>query len=222
MSQCSSDLAYLMGSSRFLIANLKNSNGHCGERQSQASPRPSSQKRLKLSSVRYVVFDLETTGLSPVSDAILEIGALKIEDGVITGSVFERFVNPGFPIPYYITRINGIRDQMVADAPTIGRVLPEFLEWIDGAPLVAHNAAFDMGFIHANSRRLKLTPPADATCTVQLSKRLFPSERRHNLDAVCERLQLTVGTRHRALADVELTAQAFLRFQAMLERTQHA
>ena len=170
--------------------------------------------------MRYVVFDLETTGLSPVSDAILEIGALVIEHGIVTGQTFERFVNPGFPIPFYISRINGIRDHMVADAPTIGKVLPEFLDWIGDTPLVAHNAAFDMGFLHANSRRLKLSPPERATCTVELSRRLYPLERRHNLDAVCERLGLEVTGRHRALADVELTAKVFLHFQTLLLESQ--
>jgi DNA polymerase III epsilon subunit len=167
--------------------------------------------------MRYVVFDLETTGLSPVSDAILEIGALVIEDGAITDQSFQRFVNPGFPIPYHITRINGINDAMVREARTIGKIMPEFLEFIRGASLVAHNASFDMGFIAANTRRLGLPMPASATCTVELSRRLFPRERRHNLDAVCERLNLRVEQRHRAMADVELTAQAFLRFQQMLE-----
>ncbi len=170
--------------------------------------------------MRHVVFDLETTGLSPTSDGILEIGALVIQDGVITGERFQRLVNPGFPIPYYITRINGINDRMVSDAPTIGRVLPEFLEFVRGANLVAHNASFDLGFLHANSRRLNLIAPVQATCTMELSRRLYPRERRHNLDAVCERLALQVSNRHRAMADVELTAQAFLRFQDMLSLSQ--
>jgi DNA polymerase-3 subunit epsilon len=164
-----------------------------------------------------VVFDLETTGLSPERDAILEIGALRISDGRITGDFFERFVNPRVPIPYFITRINGINQAMVARAHGIERVLPEFLDWVGDAPLVAHNAPFDMGFLSVNSRRLNLRPPERVTCTVNLSRRLYPQERRHSLDAVCERLNLrSSGARHRALADVELTAQAYLHFQAML------
>jgi DNA polymerase III epsilon subunit len=170
--------------------------------------------------MRYVVFDLETTGLSPISDAILEIGAMVVENGELTDRVFQSFVNPGFPIPWHITRINGINDAMVQDARTIGKVMPEFLEFIEGSTLVAHNASFDMGFIAANTRRLGLPMPAAATCTVELSRRLFPRERRHNLDAVCQRLNLRVAARHRALADVELTAKAFLRFQEMLELAQ--
>lgn len=167
----------------------------------------------------YVVFDLETTGLSPERDAILEIGAMRVTDGRITGETFERFVNPGVRIPYFITRINGITDRMVARAPAIGAVLPEFLDWVGDAQLVAHNAAFDMGFLHVNSRRLGLSAPLRATCTVELSRRLYPRERQHGLDAVCERLALTPnGSRHRALTDVELTARAFLHFQTLLER----
>ena len=94
----------------------------------------------------YVVFDLETTGFSPVKDKIIEIGAVKVEEGKITDK-FSTFVNPKVPIPFEITRLTSITDEMVMNAPTIEEVLPEFLEFIDGAALVAHNAGFDVGFI---------------------------------------------------------------------------
>jgi DNA polymerase III subunit epsilon len=169
-----------------------------------------------LTTMNAVVFDLETTGLSPARDAILEIGAMVVENGVLTGEVFHTLVNPGRSIPYFITRINGIRDSMVRDAPSIQTALPGFLAFIDGRQLVAHNASFDMGFIRENARRLHLEPPEHAICTVELSKRVFPRERAHNLDAVCSRLGLVPNGRHRALADVEVTAQAFVRFQEMI------
>ena len=165
-----------------------------------------------------VIFDLETTGLSPYRDAILEIGAVVVRDGVLTDERFHAMVNPGFPIPYHITRINGINDRMVQDAPRIAEALPRFLEFVGDRGLVAHNASFDMGFIQAHAARLNLTAPVRALCTVELSRRVYPRERRHNLDAVCERLGLIVTDRHRALADVELTAQAFIQFQRILAR----
>jgi DNA polymerase III subunit epsilon len=163
-----------------------------------------------------VVFDLETTGLSPARDAILEIGAMVVEDGVLTGEVFHTMVNPGCNIPYFITKINGIRDSMVRDAPNIRSALPGFLEFIAGRQLVAHNASFDMGFIRENASRLNLESPKHAICTVELSRRVFPRERSHNLDAVCSRLGLVPNGRHRALADVEVTAQAFVMFQEII------
>ena len=165
-----------------------------------------------------VIFDLETTGLSPYRDAILEIGAVVVRDGAVTDERFHAMVNPGFPIPYHITRINGINDRMVADAPGIGEVLPRFLEFVGERGLVAHNASFDMGFVHAHAARLGVRAPVRALCTVELSRRVYPRERRHNLDAVCERLGLVAVDRHRALGDVELTAQAFIHFQRILAK----
>jgi DNA polymerase III subunit epsilon len=166
--------------------------------------------------VEFVIFDLETTGLSPERDAILEIGALVIRDDTITDEVFETLVQPNRRIPFYITKINGINDRMVQHAPGIATALPSFLEFVAGRQLVAHNASFDMGFIRANAVRLGLEAPIRATCTVQLSKKAFPNEARHNLDAICTRLGIQASNRHRALADVEVTAQAFLEFRRRL------
>jgi DNA polymerase III subunit epsilon len=166
--------------------------------------------------VEFVVFDLETTGLSPERDAIVEIGALVVRDEQITSETFETLVHPRRNIPFYISKINGINDRMVQNAPTIDEALPEFLEFVAGRQLVAHNASFDIGFVRASAARLGLNAPVRATCTVQLSKRAFPQESRHNLDAICARLGLQASTRHRALADVEVTAQAFLEFRRRL------
>ena len=166
--------------------------------------------------VEFVIFDLETTGLSPERDAILEIGALVVRDDLITAEVFETLVQPKRKIPFYITKINGINDRMVQNAPSIETALPSFLEFVAGRQLVAHNASFDIGFVRANAVRLGLEAPIRATCTVQLSRRAFPNESRHNLDAICTRLGITTNNRHRALADVEMTAKAFLEFRRML------
>ena len=99
----------------------------------------------------YVVFDLETTGFSSIKDKIIEIGAVKVENGVITDK-FSTFVNPKVPIPFEITQLTSITDDMVMDAPDIETILPQFLEFVGDAVLVAHNAGFDVSFIEQNCR----------------------------------------------------------------------
>ena len=101
----------------------------------------------------YVVFDIETTGFSPVNNRIIEIGAVKVSGGKVTDR-FSDFVNPQVPIPFEIEKLTGIRDDMVTDAPLIEEVLPRFLRFCGGCVLVAHNAGFDMSFILENARRL--------------------------------------------------------------------
>lgn len=100
----------------------------------------------------YVVFDLETTGLSPVNDSIIEIGAVKIQNKKVVDR-FSTFVNPKIPIPYNIEQLTGIDDSMVVDADTIENILPEFLKFCDGAVMVAHNAEFDVTFIRERQKQ---------------------------------------------------------------------
>lgn len=94
----------------------------------------------------FVVFDIETTGFSAVNDRIIEIGAVKVENGVITEK-FSEFVNPERPIPFEIEKLTSINDRMVEDAPNISVILPRFMDFCKGSVLVAHNADFDTGFI---------------------------------------------------------------------------
>ncbi len=173
-----------------------------------------------------VVFDLETTGLSPERDAIVEIGAVRIVDGRIDErQKYETLVRPttaaGDPmlIPWHAERVHGISNEMVRHAPTIHEVLPEFLEFIGIDAVVAHNIGFDGGFMRAGAQRLGLrwNPPAEL-CTVQLSRRAFPRERAHNLTVLAERLGLEFapGGRHRSYGDVQVTAQAYLQLMERL------
>ncbi len=104
----------------------------------------------------FVVFDIETTGFSPVNNRIIEIGAVKLRDGKVLDR-FSAFINPQVPIPFEIEKLTGIRDDMVKDAPLVEEVLPKFLEFASGSVLVAHNAGFDMSFIIENVRRLGLS-----------------------------------------------------------------
>jgi DNA polymerase III subunit epsilon len=175
----------------------------------------------------YVVFDLETTGLSPERDAIVEIGAMRVRGGQVQAhEVFQTLVKPQdahgntLSIPWYTVRVHGINDQMVRDAPQLDEVLPRFLEFVGGAAVVAHNVAFDSGFIRAGAARHGLLwQPAREVCTVQLSRRAFPQERGHKLDAVASRLELEFepGGRHRSMGDVRVTAEAFVRLTERLE-----
>ncbi len=164
-----------------------------------------------------VVFDLETTGLAPERDSIIEIGAFVVRHGELSGETFHSLIYPGRSIPSYVTRIHGIHDGMVKDAPRLIEVMPKFLEFVAGRTLVAHNAGFDMGFLKTHSQKLGLQAPHQYQCTMELSRRVFPAERRHNLDALCGRLGLYPSTRHRALADAEMTAHAFVALNKMLE-----
>ncbi|WP_412028629.1 PolC-type DNA polymerase III [Deinococcus yunweiensis] len=175
-----------------------------------------------------VVFDLETTGLSPERDGIVEIGALRIVDGRIDETQrYETLVRPtnatgdAMLIPWHAERVHGISNDMVRRAPTIAEVLPEFLDFVDGDAVVAHNIGFDGGFMRANATRLGLIwKPAAEHCTVQLSRRAFPKERAHNLTVLADRLGLNFapGGRHRSFGDVQVTAQAYVRLLELLQR----
>lgn len=174
-----------------------------------------------------VVFDLETTGLSPERDGIVEIGAVRVVDGRVEEDLrYETLVRPtnaaGAPmiIPWHAERVHGISNEMVRRAPTIEQVLPEFLDFVGGSPVVAHNIGFDGGFMRENARRLGLEwKPAAELCTVQLSRRAFPKERAHNLTVLADRLGLNFapGGRHRSFGDVQVTARAYLKLLEMLQ-----
>ena len=122
----------------------------------------------------FVVFDIETTGFSAIYDKIIEIGAVKVEKGVITER-FSRFVNPQRPIPYRIEELTKINDSMVMDADTIDKVLPEFLEFVKDSVLVAHNAEFDMSFIMHNATALGYEYDFTYADTVTLARALIPT-----------------------------------------------
>ena len=162
----------------------------------------------------FVVFDIETTGFSPVKNSIIEIGAVKIEGGEITDH-FSKFVNPKAPIPFEITRLTGITDDMVCDADTIETVLPEFLAFSKGCHLVAHNAQFDMSFIIENSKRLGYDTDFTYLDTLTLARVLFPAQNKHTLDAMAKVLKVNLENHHRAVHDAECTAHIFLKMAEM-------
>ncbi|MBP5282309.1 MAG: PolC-type DNA polymerase III [Lachnospiraceae bacterium] len=169
----------------------------------------------------YVVFDIETTGFSPVSNKIIEIGAVKVCGGEIVDR-FSTFVNPQVPIPFEIQQVTNIVDDMVMDAPLIEDVLPQFLEFCDGCSMVAHNANFDMSFIMENCRRLGYSDKFTFVDTMQIARVLLTEQAKHTLDAVCKTLGVSLEGHHRAVNDAEATAHMFVKFIQMLaERNIH-
>lgn len=164
----------------------------------------------------YVVFDLETTGFSPVVNRIIEIGAVRVEEGKIVKR-FSTFVNPQVPIPFKIENLTGIGDGMVLDAPVIEQVLPEFLEFCEGAVMVAHNAGFDMSFIEQNCKNLGLEREFTYVDTVAMARYLLPGLNRFKLDTVAKAVGVPLENHHRAVDDAACTAEIFVKFIRMLK-----
>ncbi len=164
----------------------------------------------------FVVFDIETTGFSPVNNRIIEIGAVKVADGEVQGR-YSVFVNPEVPIPFEIEKLTGINDEMVVGAAKIETVLPEFLEFCQDAVLVAHNANFDMSFIMENAARLGMQREFTYVDTVGIARVLLPHQAKHTLDAVAKTLGVSLENHHRAVEDAEATAEIFLKFIPMLK-----
>ena len=163
----------------------------------------------------FVVFDIETTGFSPVNNKIIEIGAVKIRQGEITDR-FSVFVNPGVPIPFEIEKLTSINDSMVMDAPPIEVILPQFLDFCQDAVLVAHNANFDMSFIMENAKRQGISRKFTFVDTLGIARVLLTHQAKHTLDAVAKTLSISLENHHRAVDDAECTAHIFLKFSAML------
>ena len=165
----------------------------------------------------FVVFDLETTGFSPTRNRIIEIGAVKVEQGRITDR-FSTFVNPEVPIPLRITEVTSIEDSMVADAPKIEAVLPEFLDFCKGCVLVAHNADFDYSFICKKGLEQGLDTEFTVVDTVGIARVLFPHLARYTLDNVAKVLKISLVNHHRAVEDAEATAEIFGKMIQVLEK----
>ena len=164
----------------------------------------------------YVVFDLETTGLSVRKNKIIEIGAVKVSGGKIVDR-FSTFVNPKEPIPFQIENLTGISDGMVMDAPEIEEILPEFLEFARDCVLVAHNAEFDTGFIINEAEKQKLPHDFTIVDTVPLSRILIPQISKFKLNNVAKALNVSLENHHRAVDDAGCTAEIFVKFVKMLK-----
>lgn len=163
----------------------------------------------------FIVVDVETTGLSPERDAIIEIGALRVRNGAIE-SRFETLLRPPGPGPLSaaIVSLTGIADAMLVDAPPAARALTAFAAWLDEAPgasWVAHNARFDRAFLfRAFEGQWGAAPEVAVLCTQRLGRRLLPKLGRYNLDHLCAHFGIRNRARHRALGDAEATALAWI------------
>ncbi|MGF7399618.1 PolC-type DNA polymerase III [Thermoanaerobacterium thermosaccharolyticum] len=158
----------------------------------------------------FVVFDIETTGLSSINDSIIEIGAVKIKDCRIVDT-FETFVNPQIHISNFITKLTGITDDMVKRYPPIDEVLPKFLDFIKGSTLVAHNANFDVTFIKTKAKNLGIEVDNPVLDTLELSRHMYENLKNYKLDTVAQHLGVSLENHHRAVDDARATAEIFLK-----------
>ncbi|MFM1909291.1 MAG: hypothetical protein RLZZ591_2968, partial [Pseudomonadota bacterium] len=151
----------------------------------------------------YVFLDLETTGGNPVSDRITEVALVRMtqEQEVARWSTL---INPGTPIPRFITGLTGISDEMVAEAPSFAEIAKQLLALLEGAVLAAHNVRFDHGFLKNEFARCEVDLRVKTLCTVRLSRKLYPQHRSHGLDAIMQRHGLHTVARHRAMGDVDM------------------
>ncbi len=163
----------------------------------------------------FVVFDLETTGLSRYADKITEIGAVRIKDGVITEE-FNELVNPEKLIPEKVIELTGITNEMVMDKPKIDEVLPRFLDFAGDAILVGQNSDFDIGFVRENAHNLKLDFDPIYMDTLPMARALFDDMGRFSLDKIARKLNIPAFNHHRASDDARATAQIFIKMYEMI------
>ncbi|WP_206047001.1 PolC-type DNA polymerase III, partial [Noviherbaspirillum denitrificans] len=162
---------------------------------------------------KLVFIDLEATGPDPVANRVMEIGIVEVSaDGIERWSAL---VNPQEPIPPFVSKLTGITEDMVKDAPTFAGIQDELLRHLEGGLFIAHNARFDYGFLRNEFKRLGKSFRCEVLCTLKLSRKLFPDVVSHGLDALVERHGLSTDARHRALGDAEVLWQ----YWQLLEKT---
>ena len=159
----------------------------------------------------FVSLDLETTGLSAESDRIIEVGAVKVEQGKIVDS-FQRLINPGHALPDFVSVLTGITDTDLVGARPFTEIADELAAFIGDLPMVGQNYQFDLGFLNAND----VMPSGPVFDTLDLSRILRPSAANHSLNWLIEELEIVNENPHRALADAEATAKVFLTFWDMI------
>jgi len=166
----------------------------------------------KKSNLPLVFVDIETTGSSAYHDRVLEVAAIRFESGRVTARI-NQLIDPGRPIPAFITGLTGIAEADIWQAPSFLALSDDFLKLMEGeAIFLAHNVWFDYRFLREEFRRLAIDFVPALACTVKLSRHFYPHQPSHRLDAVIERHGITVTDRHRALGD----AQALVDFYEIL------
>lgn len=163
--------------------------------------------------MREIILDTETTGLDPSSNRVVEIGCIELMNHVATGREFHAYINPERDMPAEAEAVHGLSSEFLSTKPLFAAIVDDFLAFLGEAPVVAHNAGFDMGFINAELRRVDRAPLAAnrAIDTVLLARRKFPGAQA-SLDALCRRFQIDTSarTKHGALLDAQLLAQVYL------------
>lgn len=159
----------------------------------------------------FVVFDVETTGLSAVYNTIIELAAVKIKDGEIIDR-FTSFANPHHPLSITTIELTGITDEMVKDAPDVEEVLQTFYDWIGDSVLVAHNAGFDIGFFNAGLKKIGIPRVTNPVIdTLELARFLYPELKNHRLNTLCKKFDIELTQHHRAIYDAEATGHLLMR-----------
>jgi DNA polymerase III epsilon subunit family exonuclease len=172
------------------------------------------KKTLKKSPSSYVVIDLETTGLSPSKNEIIELAAIKVINDEITDK-FSSLCKPKRKITPHITNINGITNDMAADAPNIEEIIPKYVEFIGELPVVGHNVEFDLKFINSNADKYLRNEQID---TLRFARGLYPDIGAYNLRAVSNYLNIQHGNLHRAINDCEVTNEIYQKIKPFITR----
>nr|WP_297390196.1 DNA polymerase III subunit epsilon [uncultured Roseateles sp.] len=167
--------------------------------------------------MRQIFFDTETTGLNPESgDRVVDIGLVEMVNRQLTGRHLHFYLNPERDMPEEAFRVHGLSSEFLADKPKFAQIVDEFLAFIEGAELVAHNAAFDVGFINAELKRCGRAPLHECVDNVRdtllMARDMFPGKA-NSLDALCRRLEVDNSNRglHGAVKDAELLAEVYIR-----------
>ena len=164
----------------------------------------------------YVVFDIETTGLDPEFDEIIEIGAVKIKDGIKIDT-FNSLIKPEYERDEFITELTGITNGMVENAPSIDEVLPKFMDFTRDYIIIGHNVNFDINFIYDNLEELNISPITnDFVDTLRISRRLIPELKHHKLSDLANYFNIDTNGSHRALKDVEITSEVLNNLNKMI------
>ncbi|MCC7356095.1 MAG: 3'-5' exonuclease [Candidatus Doudnabacteria bacterium] len=170
-----------------------------------------------IDTANFTIVDVETTGGNPYFNRIIEIGILRVEKGEVVAK-YQTLLNPLRELPEFITKLTGLRDEDLIDAPTFEDKKDEILELFEDSVFVAHNVGFDYDFIKEEFRRVGYGFDAQQLCTVRLSRALFPKEKHHNLGALIERYNFSPENRHRAFDDAQVLWNFLQMLNSQLEK----
>ncbi len=170
--------------------------------------------------MKVVVLDFETTGLSAADNRVIEVGAVAL-DGKECVGIFSELVNPGDFLPYNITQITGITDEMLTDKPRAREVMPKLAKFIGDRTIIAHNASFDSKFLNAEMERVNIFLENSVLCTLKLSRRVLPGHSSYSLGNLANALGIDLTRAHRALDDAKATAYLWRHiYEAVVDQVQ--